>query len=156
MVSAVRRREYPVKTLTSIVFLAFKSFKRNAISCPESGAAPMKPLKNENNITEKKKWNNSESQINKKNEVMMPSYCFCLRTSCIHMYMYYCITRIFWSDHVCEHIKIYFVHVMLIRFRSRIMVQRIITEDALQLHFLALWGSPLLAGKRRSPIYTDI
>ena len=34
---AVRRREYPVKTPISIVFLAFTSFKSMAISWPASG-----------------------------------------------------------------------------------------------------------------------
>src|SRR4051812_14730282 len=44
MLSAVRRREYPVKTPTSIVFLGFKSFKSIVISGPASGKVAMKPL----------------------------------------------------------------------------------------------------------------
>jgi hypothetical protein len=51
MLSAVRRSEYPVKTPTSIVFFAFRSFKSKAISGPASGEVPIKPLKNCNKVT---------------------------------------------------------------------------------------------------------
>jgi hypothetical protein len=40
IVRAVRRREYPVKTPTSIVFFAFTNFKSMAISWPASGDVP--------------------------------------------------------------------------------------------------------------------